>query len=74
MSVWDGGTASLAAGASASFSVTAGVLPAAAGQTLTATLAASTASTDPQPGNNGHDFMTQVAAGSPEIFADGFED
>lgn len=68
------GTASLAAGASASFSVTAGVLPAAAGQTLTATLAASTASTDPQPGNNGHDFMTQVAAGSPEIFADGFED
>lgn len=67
------GIASLAAGASGSFTATVIVQPAASGQTLAAPLAASTASTDPLPGNNDHAFTTVVAVVPDAIFSDGFE-
>ena len=68
------GIASLAAGTSGVFSISAQVLASASGQTLTAPLTASTTSTDPQASNNTHDFTTTVTAQSSMIFLNGFED
>ena len=64
----------LADGTAAVFSIDAMVGAAAAGALVNVTVAVSTASTDPDTGNDTASFNTQIEAATDPIFADSFED